>query len=190
MALHSGARSNTTSDLETALRDAMIGYQAGDPAAFERLHDLLAPLTRRYLLRLAGDAARTDDLVQDTFLQIHRARHTYDPAFPFRPWAYSIARHVFLMDARYRRTRADLVHPVVGQGPAGPGHEEAVVARHSLRRALERLSPGTRQSVLLHHLHGLSFHEIARRLRIADPAARARASRGVAHLRALLQDDE
>ena len=41
-----------------------------------------------------------DDLVQETFLQLHRARHTYNPAFPLLPWAMAIARHVWLMDRR------------------------------------------------------------------------------------------
>ncbi len=69
------------------LRPLMLGYQAGEREAFERLHAQLAPVLRRYLLGLSRDPGRVDDLLQDTFLQVHRARHTYDAAFPVRPWA-------------------------------------------------------------------------------------------------------
>jgi RNA polymerase sigma-70 factor (ECF subfamily) len=144
-------------------------------------------------MRLARDPSRVDDLAQETFLQIHRARHTYDPAYPVQPWAAAVARHVFLMDCRYRRRRADLSRqePLDESAPSrASAHDEALIARVEVRRALEQLSPATRRSVLLHHLHGLSFKEIARRLRVRGPALRARASRGMARLREALTDDE
>ena len=203
LAIHCGVRTRMTSRVEDsitvrdaadeALRTLMVGYQAGDREAFERLHAELSPLLRRQLLGLARDPVRVDDLLQETFLQLHRARHTFDPAYPVRPWACAIARHVFLMDCRYRRRRGDLSLPeplddlVPG---AAPAHEDRVIARTDVRHALSELSPGTRQSVLLHHLHGLTFEEIARRLRVRGPALRARASRGMARLREALTREE
>jgi|WetSurMetagenome_2_1015567.scaffolds.fasta_scaffold116304_3 RNA polymerase sigma factor (sigma-70 family) len=175
------------------LRDLMVGYQAGQREAFEQLHALLAPIVRRQLMKLARDAARVDDLVQDTFLQIHRARHTYDPAFPVPPWACAVARHVFLMDCRYRTRRGDLSRQAPldeSAAASAASHDEALIARVEVRRALEQLSPATRTSVLLHHLHGLSFNEISRRLRVRGPALRARASRGMARLREVLHDED
>jgi RNA polymerase sigma-70 factor, ECF subfamily len=178
---------------DEALRALMIGYQSGDRDAFESLHAQLAPVLRRQLMRLARDPARVDDLLQDTFLQVHRARHTYDPAFPVGPWAHAIARHVFLMDCRYRGRRADVsfAQPLDDAiADAAAANEDLVIARSRLGRALARLSAGTRRAVLLHHLHGLSFHEIARRMRTEGPALRARASRGMARLRETLEDDD
>ena len=70
------------------------------------------------------------------------------------------------------------------------GYDTALIARTEVRRALERLSPATRASVLLHHLHGLSFSEISRKLRVRGPALRARASRGMARLREVLDENE
>lgn len=185
----------TVSDAaDEALRALMVGYQAGDRDAFERLHAELAPLLRRQLMRLARDPAKVDDLLQETFLQMHRARHTYDPAFPVRPWAHAIARHVFLMDCRYRHRRGDLANqqPIDEALPdesSGSDHEQALIARSRLGQALSTLSHTTRESVLLHHLHGLSFQEIARLLRVGGPALRARASRGMARLREALEDE-
>jgi RNA polymerase sigma-70 factor, ECF subfamily len=175
------------------LRALMVGYQGGDRDAFEQLHAELCPLLRRHLLRLAGDRARVDDLLQDTFLQIHRARHTYDPAYPVQPWACAVARHVFLMDCRYRRRRADISRQeqLDESTPAHiPDHVDAFMARADVGRALGQLSPRTRQSVLLHHMHGLTFKEISRRLHIRGPALRARASRGIARLRETLEHHE
>jgi RNA polymerase sigma-70 factor, ECF subfamily len=175
------------------LRALMVGYQDGQRDAFEQLYALLAPIVRGQLMRLARDPTRVDDLVQETFLQIHRARHTYDPAFPVPPWARAVARHVFLMECRYRRRRGDLsrLEPLDDSAPSADGpHDEALIARVEVRRALDQLSPATRASVLLHHLHGLSFKEISRRLRVRGPALRARASRGMARLREVLDDDE
>lgn len=188
-----GARAGTSTSDDEALRTLMVGYQAGDREAFESLHAQLAPVLRRQLLRLARDPARVDDLLQETFLQLHRARHTYDPAFPVRPWAYAIARHVFLMDCRYRSRRGDLAcqQPLdEAVADESPGHEQALIARSRLGHALSRLSRSSRESVLLHHLHGLSFQDIARRLHTGGPALRARASRGIARLREALEDDE
>jgi RNA polymerase sigma factor (sigma-70 family) len=178
---------------DEALRASMVGYQAGDREAFEQLHGQLSPILQRYLLRLARDPARVDDLLQETFLHLHRARHTYDPAFPVTPWACAIARHVFLMDCRYRSRRADLVRQAPldeAMAESRAAHEDALMARTEVRHALAQLSPATRRSVLLHHLHGLSFKEMSRRLQARGPALRARASRGMARLREVLEHDK
>ena len=82
------------------LRELMREYQSGRFEAFDEIYASIAPALRRYLLSQARDGAKADDLVQETFLQMHRARHTYDPSFPLMPWAMAIARHVWLMDRR------------------------------------------------------------------------------------------
>ena len=63
---------------DTRLRELMQAYQSGRFEAFDDLYAAIAPALRRYLLSHARDAAKADDLVQETFLQLHRARHTYD----------------------------------------------------------------------------------------------------------------
>src|SRR5687767_7861007 len=85
---------------EAHLQTQMVAYQRGRVEAFDALYAALAPELRAYLLGLCRDAARADDLVQETFLRLHRARATYQPGLPVRPWARGIARRVFLMDRR------------------------------------------------------------------------------------------
>ena len=78
-------------------------------------------MLRRYLLGQARDAAKADDLVQETFLQMHRARHTFNPAFPLTPWAMAIARHVWLMHRRAASRRPWETDDVDRSRPAGAG---------------------------------------------------------------------
>jgi RNA polymerase sigma-70 factor (ECF subfamily) len=180
------------SDDSERIAVAMTAYQAGDAAAFDRLYAALGPILRRYLQSLARDATRVDDLLQETFLQVHRARRTYDPSRPVVPWALAIARHVFLMECRTRRRKGDVDAVELDDtvAAAGRGHDEAVIARDRLRHGLSGLTPGTRRAVLLHHVQGWSFREIARRLGINSAAAKLRASRGVNALRTRLHDTD
>ena len=87
----------------------MERYAQGDAAAFEPLYDVLAPRLHGYLLRQTRDPARAEDLVQQTFLQIHRARGSFFRGADVIPWAYAIARRL-LIDGSRRRSevlRAD-----------------------------------------------------------------------------------
>jgi RNA polymerase sigma-70 factor (ECF subfamily) len=177
------------------LAEAMRAYQSGDASAFDRLYTGLGPVLRRYLQSVARDATRVDDLVQETFLQLHRARRTYNPERPVIPWVLAIARHVFLMDCRTRKRKGDTASvefdDTIDAGELGlqRSPDEAVIARDRLRRGLATLTPGTRRVVLLHHVQGWSFREIAARLGINSAAAKLRASRGVNALRTRLEDE-
>lgn len=168
------------------LRDLMVEYQAGRFEAFDELYASIAPVLRRYLLGQARDAARADDLVQETFLQIHRARHTFNPAYPLTPWAMAIARHVWLMHRRTasRRPWADDVTEM--EMPVR-GEAASFAERSDVRRALGKVAAPRREAVIQHHLLGFSFKEIAQRAGIAETAAKLRSSRGMAQLRGLLK---
>src|SRR5689334_666122 len=84
----------------------MAAYQDGSPAAFDALYAELAPQLEKYLLVLVRDAARARDLLHETFLQIHRARHTYDRQRRAEPWLFALARHVYLIDRRASKERS------------------------------------------------------------------------------------
>jgi RNA polymerase sigma-70 factor (ECF subfamily) len=114
----------------------MARYQAGDGEAFERLYARLAPRLRRYLRSLARDPGWAEDLLQETFLHLHRARHTYDCRRPLEPWAYAITRHVFLMSrrARVRRGELDWIDGEMANQQASPAPESGVIAWRRSRR--------------------------------------------------------
>jgi RNA polymerase sigma-70 factor (ECF subfamily) len=165
----------------------MREYQQGRFEAVDELYAAVAPALRRYLLSHVRDGAAADDLVQETFLQMHRARHTYDPSLPLMPWAMAIARNVRLMDRRTRSRRPWATGDVT-ELPLPVRGEAAVYAeRLEVREALAQVGASRRQAVIEHHVLGLSFKEIAAKAGIAETAAKLRSSRGMAQLRALLR---
>jgi RNA polymerase sigma-70 factor (ECF subfamily) len=169
------------------LRRLMREYQAGRFEAFDEVYASIAPALRRYLLSQSRDAAKADDLVQETFLQLHRARHTYDSAFPLMPWAMAIARHVWLMDRRTQSRRPWAPDDVTDIELPVRAEAASLADRVEVRRALGQVAPARRAAVIQHHVLGFSFREIAGRAGIAETAAKLRSSRGMAQLRALLK---
>lgn len=166
----------------------MAAYQAGDEAAFERLYAAVAGPVRSYLLSLTRNAARADDLLQETFFHVHRARHTWDPGRSARGWIYAIAHNVFLMSCRSDRRRARHEEPPAEELPElpVPAEAEGLAARDLVTKALDALPPDRREALLLHHVEGLSFPEIAGVLGITTMAAKLRSHRAMGRLRELL----
>jgi RNA polymerase sigma-70 factor (ECF subfamily) len=171
---------------EVRLRALMVSYQSGDLAAFDQLYALLAPPLRRFLRRHSPDADRVDDLVQETFLQIHRARHTYDTQYPLMPWVMAIARHVWLMHRRAAGRRPHATEDVDSVSLTTRAEAEGYADKVQLHAALQTLNPARRRPLIWHHVWGVSFKEIARHLGIHPDAAKLRSSRGVAELRSRL----
>ena len=167
----------------------MIRYQGGSLEAFQEIYAQVAPPVRRYLSHLAGRSDTADDLLQETFLQMHRSRAAYNPAYSVRPWVFGLARNVFLMNRRAARrwakvceSREDLPEfPVLPEA-------ESLGSRDQIRRGIASLSADQAEALLLHHEWGFSFEEIAGMLGISAAAARARASRGMADLRTALNN--
>ena len=165
----------------------MREYQQGRFEAFDELYTALAPVLRRNLVSHVRDGAKADDLVQDVFLQLHRARHTYDPAYPVIPWVMAIARHVWLMDRRTQSRRPWAPEDVTEIDLPVRAEAAAYAAKADVRRALGKVAASRRNAVIHHHVLGWSFKEIAEKAGIAETAAKLRSSRGMAQLRALLK---
>src|SRR5258706_14194534 len=86
----------------------MERYQQADPEAPAALVAALSPALVRFFRSQAASREQADDLLQETWLRIHRVRHTYRPGEPVLPWVYAIARRV-RVDG-YRRTRRITMH--------------------------------------------------------------------------------
>lgn len=155
--------------------------QTGDRAALERLlRESHAPL-RRYIAGLAGPDL-TDDIVQETALQIFRKLPSLREPAVFRPWTFRIASRIaFTHLKRARRwqpldeappERLATFNPSLGEPP-----DEAFLA------LVDRVSPASRAVLLLHYQHGLSLEESAAILEIPVGTAKSRLHYGVATLR-------
>lgn len=85
----------------------MARYQQGDLAAATALIHRLSPQLHRFFLIQLASRREADDLIQETWLRIHKARNTYRAGEPVLPWVYAIARHIRVDHYRKgRRTRA------------------------------------------------------------------------------------
>ena len=168
---------------DVQLRALMVSYQAGSLTAFDELYALLEPPIRHFLRRRIPEAELARDLVQDTFLQLHRARHTFDPAYPAMPWVIAIARHVWLMHERTRRRRPRPTVDVETIGASVRAEADGYADRADVRAALSGLTAERRKPLVWHHMIGLSFRDIAAKLGIREDAAKLRSSRGMAELR-------
>lgn len=167
--------------------ELMTAYVAGDADAFTELFQRYAPVLLRMLQRdlRHEDAA---EIVQQTFLQVHRARHDYDPERPLRPWLMTIACNLKREYFRRRRRRPeaalDIDPPATGRQPDEMPGAEA----ERLRRALDGLPEGQREVIALHWFEERGFSEVATLLGLTVSAVKVRAHRGYRTLRRLLED--
>jgi len=148
------------------------------------VYAVLAPALRRYLRYLTRGSDSADDLLQETFLQMHRSRAAYNPACAVKPWVFALARNVFLMNRRAVRRR-DTFFDTPAELPdyPVPPDVEQLGSADEIRRCLAGLAADQAESLLLHHEWGFTFDEIAGMIGVSAAAARARASRGMAELR-------
>ena len=176
----------------------MRRYLAGDVGAFEALFARLAPRVHGFFLRSFGEAAVADDLLQTTFLKLHRARDTYKPSELVRPWVFTIAANVRLDELR-RRYRAPaagaeeidaLLERESREAAKLPSADPAITKERAdrVRAALATLPEPTRVVIELNRFEGLSFGEIGKALGISEGAAKLRAFRGYEALRSQLAD--
>src|ERR1044071_7416884 len=85
----------------------MERYAAGDDAAFAEVYDTVCPRLLAYLRRQTRDTAFAEDVLQQTFLHMHRARGSFIPGSAVFPWAFAIARRLVIDGAR--RGKRDLL---------------------------------------------------------------------------------
>ena len=177
-------------------RELMQRYQAGDAQAFRELYALVAPKMLGYLGKLTKSRAVADDLLQQTFLKIHRARAAYVLGADPLPWFYSIAHRTFIDEVRRQqravvRSAGDDV-PEIPAGLTGESADRADEPRvdpelaREARDALEGLPVQQREAVVLTKLEGKSVAEAAAIAGTTVGAMKVRAHRGYEALRKVL----
>lgn len=172
-------------DDETTDEELFARYvSAADRLAFEQVFRRYAPrLTGLFVRYGAADIA--GDLVQKTFLHVHRARADYQVGRPFRPWIYTIALNVRREEARRRaRSREVAASDTMREPSVDPSTTTAT--DRLVQRALDQLSDAAREVVVLHWYDGMSFPEIAEMLGATVSAVKVRAHRAYEQLRKIL----
>jgi len=170
----------------------MAAYVGGDPRAFDRLFKALAPSLMAFFMRSMKNAAVAEDLLQTTFLKLHGARGSWRRGERLRPWLFAIAARAridWLRRQGRREETEDDEEFREAPDPADPADGFLERERgERVRTALDSLGEAQRTVVHLHRFEGLSFAEIGRALGISEGAAKLRAFRAYAQLRALLAD--
>ncbi len=167
------------------LERLMEGYQKADRDSTTELVRRMNPRLFRYFRSHAGSTVEAEDLLQEAWLRIHRARHTYRRGLPVLPWLYAIAEHTRIDSYRKhaRRIRTEIaVDPVPEPAVAA---EPGAGARIGIEELLARLPDGQREVLLLLKLSGMSLEEVARLKGCTVGAVKLKAHRAYEALRSV-----
>jgi RNA polymerase sigma-70 factor, ECF subfamily len=166
----------------------MLDVKAGDEQSFELLlRKYRTPLVN-FLYRMVRDTAVAEDLAQEVFLRVYRARQEYAPSAKFTTWMFRIATNLALnsvRDNRHRKMEISMDQSVDAgedeQRPLevpdrSPSVEQELVARcraELIMKAIHSLPEKQRAAVLLHKYQELDYDEIARVLECSESALKS-----------------
>src|SRR5712692_9230141 len=105
----------------------MLGVRADEPSAFEELVGRYQNRLVGVMHHLIGNAEEAEDLAQEVFLRIYRARKRYRPRAKFSTWLFTIANNLALNALRTRQRRPVVPLDVHDSGPLGPRPAEQLV---------------------------------------------------------------
>ena len=164
----------------------MERYQQADPEAPAALIRTLSPALLRFFRSQVASREQADDLLQETWMRIHRVRHTYRPGEPVLPWIYAIARRVRIDG--YRRTQRITAHEVAMETlPEPPVRVEQRDALPCFDTLVAALPDAQREVLTMLKVGGLSLEEVASATSLTVGAVKQKAHRAYGRLRQLLQ---
>jgi len=185
-------------DPDAALMDA---FRRGDESAFEQLVGRHRDRVYRLACRYLGDATAAEDLAQEAFLRVYRARTTWRPEAKFSTWLYRVTANACLNELRARRARraVEATAPAApGDGPAPEAADAAAVDPREaaqraetaarVRAAVAGLPDDQRMAVILSKYEGLSYRELADAMERSVPAVKSLLVRARENLRKSLED--
>jgi RNA polymerase sigma-70 factor (ECF subfamily) len=167
------------SDPDVAL---MLSFRDGDEAAFDQLFQHWGGPLLRYMERMVGDAATAEELVQEAFFRVHKARSRYEPRARFSTWLYRIGTNLALNELKRPRRRhfheEEENAVLVSQGPSSESQIDAQKKGTAVEQALENLPERQRMALWLSAAEGHSYAEVASILEITEKAVKALVHRG------------
>jgi RNA polymerase sigma-70 factor (ECF subfamily) len=178
--------------------ELMVMFQQGNTAAFERLFERYRLPLFNFLLRLLHfQRESAEDVLQEVFIKLAKARELYEPRSPFRPWVYTIARNHGLNHLRSRAVASarknisfdeltDLTSDRPGRELAGKDDTfKAIASKDEVGRwdrIIDLLPSPAKEVFLLHAVEGLSHEEIAKVLELNPATVRTHFHRARAQL--------
>jgi RNA polymerase sigma-70 factor (ECF subfamily) len=162
----------------------MLQVREGDGAAFDALvaeyyHHVLAVIQH-----LMGSSQQAEDLAQEVFLRVYRARSSYQPDSKFSTWLFVIVNNVVRNARRTLARRREVSVPrdntawcqPLDLRAYGETPDTALLrqeTRQTIREAIETLNPRQRRAMMLYHYQGMSYAKIAAQMDTTLLAAKA-----------------
>ncbi len=183
----------------------MLAFRGGDARAFQTLVQRHQRGIFNFILRSVRDRSRAEELLQEVFLRVVRAKDRYERTAKFTTWIYAIARNLCVDESRRARFRdhksLDAKRPgrdgeaggsLLSRMPAAdvPTDEaaEAPTLRKRMAQAIDGLPDDQREVFLLRQMSGLSFREIGETLGVPENTVKSRMRYALEKLRERLGD--
>ena len=168
----------------------MLDVKAGDQQSFELLLQRYRTPLVNFLYRMVRSREQAEDLAQEVFLRVYRAREDYEPSAKFTTWLFRIATNLALnslRDHRYQKLEISMDAPIVADAEGGDERMMEVADEHPdieqhlvedarkkmIRHAIEKLPEKQRAAVLLHKYQELDYAEISKILRCSESALKS-----------------
>ncbi|HLN33331.1 MAG TPA: sigma-70 family RNA polymerase sigma factor [Gemmataceae bacterium] len=191
---------------QLALRDPdtrlMLSVRDDQPGAFEELVEHYQNRLVGVLHHLVGNATEAEDLAQEVFLRVYRARKKYRARCKFSTWLFTIANNLALNSLRARQRKPVVPLNTRDSGPLGPRPAERLVKDSGsqpskriqqqemaavVRKALDGLNERQRMAVLLNKFEDMNYAEIAEVMGLTTKGVKSLLCRARTNLRAVLQ---
>lgn len=181
----------------------MLRVRAGDQGAFTQLVTKYQDRLIGIFTNMFGDAALAEDLAQEVFLRIYRARQGYEATAKFSTWVFQIASNLASNSRRTKGRKKEVQFSLSSSGSQPVRAGEALVAdksalmptrqfdaeelREHVMSAMETLNERQRMAVLLHKFEGMSYAEIGIIMDLSPQAIKSMLSRARENLRVALE---
>jgi RNA polymerase sigma-70 factor, ECF subfamily len=179
--------------------DAIGLAQSGDASAFEHLYQLHSRRVYALCLRMVGNPADAEDLMQEAFLQLFRKIGTFRGESAFSTWLHRMTVNVVLMRLRKKSLPAASLEETTepDEEAGGPRKDigapdlrlSGAVDRVNLERSVEKLPPGYRTIFVLHDVQGYEHNEIADIMGCSVGNSKSQLHKARTRLRELLQEE-
>ena len=167
------------SDLEIL----MARYQQGDFVAATALVHCLSPQLHRFFIIQFTSREDADDLLQETWMRIHKVRHTYRAGEPVLPWLYAIARHIRVDHYRKARRTAAREEPLEKMPEVAAVLPAESDRTPELEALLAHLPESQREVIEMLKIAGMSLEEVARATSSSVGSVKQKAHRAYERLR-------
>jgi RNA polymerase sigma-70 factor (ECF subfamily) len=178
--------------MEPTDQDLMLAVRNGDAEKFGKLFDRYHQSLFSFFYRLSGDAASSEDLVQEVFLRMLKYRRSFGPDSKFRPWMYQIARAARI--DRFKKHREEPLRPYDTEILTDtsrirrPDEQlEDTQRKALLQKALLQLPEEKRELLVLARILNMEYSDIAALLHIEVGAVKVRVHRAMNDLRSIVQ---